>query len=145
MTATTDLAAIDAALIALRHLWTAPPHIEDPALGQVEMSTIWVVDSLRRQPDQTVSELAAAMDVAHSTASRLVLRAERSGAVIRTPDPQDQRRITVTLTAAGRDLATAAAEFRIQRLATLTQDWTAEQRHTFASLLTRFAAGKDTP
>lgn len=145
MSAATDLERIDAALIALRHLWTAPPQIEDPALGQVEMSTIWVVDSLRHTPDQTVSGLAAAMGVAHSTASRLVLRAERSGAVVREPDPADQRRTAVRLTKAGRTLAAAALQFRLSRLQRVTAQWTAADLRDFATLLTRFASGKDTP
>lgn len=140
----TDLERIDAALIALRHLWTAPPHIEDPALGQVEMSTIWVVDSLRRHPGQTVTELACAMGVAQSTASRLVQRAEQSGAVFRTSDPADQRRTTVALTAAGGKLAETALAYRLHRLARTTETWSADDRRTFATLLTRFTTGEET-
>ena len=41
----------------------------------VDMSTLWVVDGLRRGPtdaEMTVSDLARHMGVAHSTANRLV-------------------------------------------------------------------------
>ncbi|MEI2643681.1 MAG: MarR family transcriptional regulator [Candidatus Nanopelagicales bacterium] len=138
-----DLERIDAALIALRHLWSAPPQIEDPALGEVEMSTIWVVDCLRRTPDQTVSDLADAMGVAHSTASRLVQRAEHSGAVVRAQDARDQRRTTVHSTEAGRALAQTALRFRLAKLEQFTDDWATTDRRMFATLLTRFAAGKD--
>ena len=139
----TDLERIDAALIALRHLWSAPPQVEDPALGKVEMSTIWVVDSLRRAPGSTVSDLARDMGVAHSTASRLVARAEVAGAVVRTSDPRDQRRTTVDVTPAGSTLADVALRHRLSRLREATTGWNHDERRTFADLLTRFAQRKD--
>lgn len=43
-----SLRSVDASLIALRHLWSAPPQLHDPDLGSVEMSTVWVVDTLLR-------------------------------------------------------------------------------------------------
>ncbi len=141
----TPLEQIDEALIALRHFWTAPPRIQDPALGAVEMSTIWVADCLRRTPNQTVAELAAALDVAHSTASRLIARAEHAGAVLRDQDPHDHRRVTVHLTEAGHSLAKVALEYRVATLQAATVDWTDAERATFASLLTRFAQRKETP
>lgn len=139
----TDLERIDAALIELRHLWTSPPRIEDASLGTVEMSTIWVVDSLRRQPDQTIAELANRMGVAHSTASRLVARAEAAEAVRRVPDEGDHRRVTVALTQAGAQLANTALTHRLRTLTRHTEDWSPQERTTFADLLTRFAQRKD--
>lgn len=138
-----DLERIDAALIALRHLWTTPPRVDDPALGSVEMSTIWVTDSLRRTPDQTVAQLAAHMGVAHSTASRLIGRAEQTGAVTRQPDPHDQRRVTVRLTTAGQELAATALAHRLALVNAATEDFTPQERSTFADLLTRFTQRKD--
>lgn len=138
-----DLERIDASLIALRRLWTTPPRIDDPAFGSVEMSTIWVADSLRRTPDQTVADLAGHMGVAHSTASRLIGRAERVGAVSRQPDPQDQRRVTVRLTPAGQMLAQTALHHRLAIVSGATHDFTVQERATFADLLTRFIYRKD--
>lgn len=138
-----DLERIDAALIALRHLWTAPFRIDDPALGSVEMSTIWVADSLRRTPDQTVAELAGHMGVAHSTASRLIGRAERAGAVTRQPDPMDQRRVTVRLTTSGAALARTALAHRLTIVREATDGFTVQERAAFADLLTRFSQRKD--
>ena len=140
---TSSLERIDDALIALRHLWVAPPHINDPDLGAVEMSTIWVVDCLRRSPTATVADLAVQLDVAHSTASRLIARAEKTGAVIRTADRDDQRRVTVQLTPAGHRLAATALEYRLQSLRDATSDWTDHERASFADLLTRFTHRKE--
>jgi DNA-binding MarR family transcriptional regulator len=137
------LADLDAALIGLRRLWAAPPRLADPTLGQVEMSTIWIVDALDRladHPEVSVADLATAIDVAHSTASRLVDRAEAAGAVSRHPSATDSRRTAVALTPIGRTLATVARQARTSYLARVTTDWSDEQRATLADLLTRLAA-----
>ena len=136
------LADLDTALIGLRRLWVAPPRLTDPALGPVEMSTIWVVDALARlahRPEVSVADLATAIDVAHSTASRLVDRAQAAGCVSRHPSATDSRRTAVALTAAGRTLADTARTARTEYLAAITTDWVPEDRRTLADLLTRLA------
>jgi DNA-binding MarR family transcriptional regulator len=137
------LADLDTALIGLRRLWAAPPRLADPTLGQVEMSTIWIVDALDRMAEHrevSVADLATAIDVAHSTASRLVDRAEAAGCVQRHPSATDSRRTAVALTPTGRTLATVARHARTSYLAQVTTDWSDEQRSTLAELLTRLAA-----
>lgn len=141
------LADLDTALIGLRRLWAAPPRLPDPTLGQVEMSTIWIVDALDRLTDNkevSVADLAAALDVAHSTASRLVDRAQAAGCVSRHPSPSDSRRTAVALTPTGRTLASVARTARTGYLAAVTADWSPEQRRTLADLLTRLAAAVHT-
>jgi DNA-binding MarR family transcriptional regulator len=136
------LADLDTALIGLRRLWAAPPRLADPTLGQVEMSTIWVVDALDRladRPEVSVADLATAIDVAHSTASRLVDRAEAAGAVTRHPSATDSRRTAVTLTPTGHTLAAVARQARTTYLTQVTADWSDEQRSTLAELLNRLA------
>jgi DNA-binding MarR family transcriptional regulator len=138
---------LDTALIGLRRLWAAPARLNDPTLGTVELSTIWIVDALERRahlPETTVADLAGALDVAHSTASRLVDRAETTGAVTRKPSASDSRRTAVALTPTGRTLAQAARRARTGYLAAVTADWTPEQRTTLADLLTRLAAAVHT-
>ena len=137
------LADLDAALIGLRRLWAGPPRLADPTLGQVELSTIWIVDALDRladHPEVSVADLAHAIDVAHSTASRLVDRAEVAGAVTRHPGATDSRRTAVALTPTGRTLAMVARQARTTYLARVTTDWNDEQRAILADLLTRLAA-----
>ncbi|HEX6887158.1 MAG TPA: MarR family winged helix-turn-helix transcriptional regulator [Candidatus Nanopelagicales bacterium] len=179
-----DLLAIDAALLGLRHLWSAPPErragrplapgsrtpaapgsaspdgaarAANPGRGplgtegaaggrtaDVELSTVWIVDALTRaeaagRPSMTVRDLAEALDVAHSTASRLLDRAEATGTVKRGRSPADARSVACSLTPLGRDLAAESAAFRTDYLAHLTADWTADERASFGRLLTRFA------
>lgn len=137
-----SLREIDAALIGLRRLWSAPPRLDDPQLGRVDMSTIWVAEALVRLTDgareTTVCEVASVLDVAPSTASRLVDRAERSGVVRRGRSAADARRAALTLTSAGRELAGRSAGFRLGYLDRVTRTWPPQQRRRFAQLLTDF-------
>lgn len=136
-----SLLLIDAALLGLRHLWSMPAE-RPTSIGGVRMSTVWVVEALDRDGSSdglTVAELADALDVAHSTASRLVDRALDAGMVARERSPIDTRKVVVSLTPAGRVLANESRSFRMNYLDQLTATWsTADQGH-FAALLARFA------
>ena len=136
---------IDAALLGLRHLWTRPSPTTVANEGGVELSTVWVVDALARgeaagRLEVSVRDLAGALDVAHSTASRLLDRAVASGMVTRGRSSTDARSVSATLTPAGRDLAVESAAFRAAYLGELTVGWTAAERRTFADLLGRFSS-----
>ena len=134
------LARIDAALMNLRHLWHGPGSRRPSGGDGVELSTIWVADALSRAEDGlTITELAAALDVAQSTGSRLVERAVAAGMVQRGASATDARRVVLRPTAAGRALAVEARAFRGGYLRRLTEDWTETERTTFAALLARFA------
>lgn len=141
----TDLDRIDRALVGMRHLWSGPLHLQDPDLGQVEMSTVWIVNALAHtgqhpdRPGMSTRELATALDVAHSTASRLVDRAVSRGVVTRAPASHDARLAVVTLTDRGHTLAATANRFRTAYLAHITDTWTDLERAMFADLITRFA------
>lgn len=138
------LRRIDAALIGLRHLWAAAPPRHPAGEGMVELSTVWIVDAMSRAEaagnrERSVRDLAGALDVAHSTASRLIERAEAAGMVTRTRSATDARQASIALTPAGRTLASTSLAFRTDYLAGLTTSWTANERATFADLLTRIA------
>ncbi len=130
---------IDAALLALRHMWSAPPHVRDPKLGPVDSSSVQIVTVLADRPGATIAQLAQAIDVAPSTASRLVARAETAGLVRRAAGVDDARQVTLRLTPTGRTLARRSRRFRAAYLAQLTQEWSPADRQHFAHLLQRFA------
>ncbi len=139
------LAQMDRALIGLRHLWRTPPQVQDPALGRIDMSTVWIVDALAQaQGELTIRDLAVVLDVAHSTASRLVDRAEACGAIVRARARTDARMVAVRLTGPGQELARTSRAFRGRHLHRATAGWTDAERSTFADLLTRFADSVDT-
>jgi DNA-binding MarR family transcriptional regulator len=140
------LLALDEALIRLRRLWAAGT----PRLGRagedVEMSTVLVVDAVQRLTERepvaeaSVAVVADRLDVAASTASRLVDRAVAAGMVRRTRSAADPRRAPLELTTEGRALADRATQFRISYLTDLTGGWSERDRRRLADLLGRFAA-----
>lgn len=139
-----DLTAVDDALVRLRRLWTASRSaVLDDLGGRVEMSSVLVVEGCAREAasggEVTVGDVAAFLDVAHSTASRLVERAARGGLVRRSSSAVDARRAALVLTDAGRDLRARAVAARLGWLATVVGDWDEEEVRALALLLPRFA------
>lgn len=137
------LAAVDAALVRLRRLWSAAPHLVDEAGRPVEMSSVLVVEACSRHAaegrEATVGAVAEFADVTHSTASRLVDRAVTAGLVVRSTSPSDARRAVLALSPAGRALRARAVAFRLAWLRSTLADWPAADTEAFADLLGRFA------
>lgn len=140
---------VDAALMRLRRLWTAPSAlggVSADAAGTVELSTVLVVDTTIR-PGQgdgvSIGQIAAALSVAPSTASRLVERAVRAGMVERKAAPGDPRRAEVRATPAGQRLHQAALQFRVEYLTRVLADWPTSDVDALAALLDRFATAVD--
>ncbi|MGL5928407.1 MAG: MarR family winged helix-turn-helix transcriptional regulator [Dermatophilaceae bacterium] len=134
-----DLDRIDHALLRLRRFVSAPASMPHDG-RRVEASTVLVVDAVLRLGATTVSEVATAVDVTHSTASRLVARAVAMRALSRRASATDPRAAELSVTAAGRELHDAARCHRHGILTDLTGDWSEADRATFATLLDRFTA-----
>jgi DNA-binding MarR family transcriptional regulator len=142
-----DLVVLDAALMRLRRLWTSPRTHDGMRadLGEdVELSTVLVVDALAREPGLQpaacgVAEVAERLDVAPSTASRLVERAVAAGMVRREVSPADARRAELHLTDAGHELHERARRFRAGYLARVLDDWPPQQVASLAAGLDAFA------
>ena len=109
------------------------------------MSTVLVVDAIHRlqvaQPwaEVTVAAVADRLDVAASTASRIVDRAVTASMVGRGASAVDTRRVALTLTRSGRTLLIEAGGFRRSYVAHVLDGWTVAEVDTFAELLDRFA------
>lgn len=140
-----DLARLDAALMRLRRLWSGPRTAaarpaDRTGASDVELSTVLVVDAVVRGAcPVSVGDVAAHLDVAPSTASRLVDRAVASGMVARTADPADSRRSVLQATTAGLAVHEEAAAFRTGYLARVLTGWTPAELSGFATCLDRFA------
>jgi DNA-binding MarR family transcriptional regulator len=143
MTRPDDLERLDAALMRLRRLWTAPRTRAGMRAGDdpVELSTVLVVDALARGPHHHVgvADVAERLDVTPSTASRLVDRAVAAGMVERRVAPDDARRADLALTEAGAALHGRARTFRTRYLGAVLNDWNASDVATLADHLDRFA------
>lgn len=135
-----DLELMDHALLRLRHFFDAPAILTDTGT-RIELSTLLVLEAVARcGSSASVREIADQLDVAHSTASRLVTRAESARMVERATSTTDRRETVIETTAVGHGFRRRATTYRHDRLAALTTGWSPEERTTFARLLDRFAA-----
>ncbi|MGB8385132.1 MAG: MarR family winged helix-turn-helix transcriptional regulator [Dermatophilaceae bacterium] len=145
-----ELARLDVCLMRLRRMWSGPRVRSSVRVGvgqQVELSTVLVVDAVCRDAPPggvSVVQVAESLDVAPSTASRLVDRAVAAGMVQRRPKGTDARRAVLTPTAAGRALQRKALRFRTGYLADVLRDWSAADVAGLADLLDRFAQAVET-
>nr|BFE65543.1 MarR family winged helix-turn-helix transcriptional regulator [Dactylosporangium thailandense] len=137
------LKAIEAAMVDIRRRQTrralarSEPEA-DPALFDVVDA---VEDGEARGAPVTVTDIAAALDVAQPRASKLVAAAVEAGLIRREADQKDGRRALLALTVAGRELCERVHEVRRRRFAAATRDWSKIDRAAFAQLLTRFVDG----
>lgn len=140
-----DLIRLDLALLALRRLLDAPTGggLLRHDGRRVDVSTMLVVDAVARaEVDDTecsIGDVAAVVQVAHSTASRLVDRAAQAGMVERARSRTDPRRTRLELTEPGRQLQHEAVHFRTDRLAGILAGWSTGDVSQLADLLVRFA------
>jgi DNA-binding MarR family transcriptional regulator len=139
-----DLQLLDEALVRLRRLWTASrAHVVDDLGRRVEMSSVLVVEACARAEadavEVTVGDVAAFLDVAPSTASRLVERTAAAGLVRRDASTVNGRRAALRLTDAGHVLRARATAARLGWLSGVVADWPPADVQALGSALTRFA------
>ncbi len=148
MTGDESYLLVDDALIRLRRLWTGTAPSAATTADRstpVEMSTVLVVDAIHRllvtqpQAEVTVAAIADRLDVAASTASRIVDRAVTASMVTRGASTVDPRRVALTLTPHGQTLLMEAGTFRRSYVARVLEGWTKAEVDIFAKLLDRFA------
>ncbi|KAA0022132.1 MarR family winged helix-turn-helix transcriptional regulator [Antrihabitans cavernicola] len=89
--------------------------------------------TLARSGPQRLGDLAAAERVTPPTMSRIVASLERSGHVMRTPDPNDKRASELSATEQGRSLVNGLTSERIQHLANVLDRLDPEQRDAAAA------------
>lgn len=109
----------------------------------LEFGQIDTLDLLVQRPAWRMSELADALRVDPSTATRAVQRLERSGFAERVNDPIDARVVNVSATDAGRRRHESFAAARLQLLTTMLGAFDSEERDTLATLLERFVVALD--
>lgn len=133
-----ELEQIDRALVRLRRFFDPPAMVDDEG-RRVEASTILVLETLAGAGPRTVRDVAEQLDVAHSTASRLITRAEQAGMVRRRPSPTNGRETAVETTRQGHAVRRRGVQYRLERLAEITLSWQPDEIERFATSLHRFA------
>ena len=112
----------------------------EDALEYGQMDTL---DVLIREPSWRMSDLAVALRVDPSTATRAVQRLVSTGLVERTTDREDGRVVIVQITEAGRDLHHRIDLRRAYVLARLMSAFTVDERSSLADLMSRFVTALD--
>jgi DNA-binding MarR family transcriptional regulator len=112
----------------------------EDALEYGQMDTL---DVLIREPSWRMTDLAVALRVDPSTATRAVQRLVSTGLVERTTDLVDGRVVIVRITDAGRDLHRRIDIRRGYVLARLMSAFTVDERTALAELMSRFVTALD--
>jgi DNA-binding MarR family transcriptional regulator len=98
-----------------------------------------LLSAVARISPARVADVAEAVGIAHTTASRHLTELERRGLVMRSPDPSDGRVAVIELTPEGKEaVVRMRAELRRQIGAALA-DWSDERLAVFARDLADFA------
>ncbi|GAA1538977.1 MarR family winged helix-turn-helix transcriptional regulator [Kribbella lupini] len=129
------VAEVEAAMIAVRRRQTRRVFAGE-AGGDASQQ---VLDALEAAP-LGVNGIAEALGVDQPRASKLVAAAVAAGLVRREADQRDGRRTVLLLTDAGHARLAEAHAYRQARFAAAMETWSAEERKTFADLLTRFVS-----
>jgi DNA-binding MarR family transcriptional regulator len=135
--ADTDVLADRVHAVAIRLLRHA--RVADAASG-VSAARLSVLSVLAYAGDRTVTELAAAEQVATPTMTRLLQAMEDAGHVRRARDAEDRRVVRVTATARGRRVLERAREARLRRLATVLNRVSRADRRRVASAVAALEA-----
>ena len=112
----------------------------DEALEQGQMDSL---DLLARQPSWRMSDLAEALRIDPSTATRAVQRLVGSGLAMRTPHDDDGRVVMVEITDAGRSRHADVSARRGELMAHMLSAFTPEERPILADMLERFVGAVD--
>jgi DNA-binding MarR family transcriptional regulator len=112
----------------------------DEALEQGQMDSL---DLLARQPLWRMSDLAEALRIDPSTATRAVQRLVSSGLAARCPHGDDGRVVMVEITDAGRTRHADVNARRGQLMAHMLGAFVPEERPILADMLERFVSAVD--
>lgn len=135
---------LESALVHLRRVWQHP-RLKQLFLEyfgkEMEMGAyraLRAIEGLER-PELGLGEVAAAMDVDASTASRLVDRVVEMGMVERTAWPADRRRVRLQLSEKGKGYLARARSARMRVLQQVTHGWEEDDIAQFVVLLKRLS------
>jgi len=112
----------------------------EEALEQGQMDSL---DLLARRPSWRMSDLAEALRIDPSTATRAVQRLVSAGLAVRTPNEDDGRVVMVEITDAGRSRHADVNARRGLLMTHMLSAFTPEERPVLADMLDRFVAAVD--
>jgi DNA-binding MarR family transcriptional regulator len=135
-----DEAAVGAVLSASRSLIAVATRSLGAAAEETSIAQYRALVVLASRGPQRLVDLAAALDVAPSTAGRMCDRLVRKGLVRRHRARADRRSVLVSVTAAGREVVDQATARRRELIADVLRKLPADQQREVARALAAFAA-----
>ena len=105
----------------------------------ISVTQCYALETLVRQGEKTLNDLAAQLYLDKSTASRVVDALERKGYVTRRPHPDDRRALLLEATAAGRELEGRIRDSILAEERSLLAGFAPEVRQGMAQLLRQLA------
>ena len=135
-----DEAAVDAVLTASRTLVAVATTSLGEAADDITIAQYRALVVLASRGPQRMADLAAALDVAPSTAGRMCDRLLRKGLIRRHRVRADRRAVKVSITEAGRQVVDEATARRRALLAGILAKLSARQQSAVADALRAFAA-----
>ena len=134
-----DPAAVDAVLTASRSLIAVATRSLGAAAEEVTIAQYRALVVLASRGPQRMAALAAALDVAPSTAGRMCDRLVRRGLIRRHRARADRRAVLVSVTAAGRLVVDQATARRRALIGEILGRLPASRQHAVARALAAFA------
>ena len=134
-----DPAAVDAVLTASRSLIAVTTRSLGAAAEEVTIAQYRALVVLASRGAQRMVDLAAALDVAPSTAGRMCDRLVRRGLIRRHRARADRRAVLVSVTAAGRQVVDQATARRRALIGEILGRLPASRQHAVAVALAAFA------
>jgi DNA-binding MarR family transcriptional regulator len=138
--------SLDKAFRRLRKSMVRPPtgKVPVPSLGRsLDVAKLFACDAVAELSETStvvaVKDIAAELDLEHSTVSRLLGEIEDDGLVSRGVDPSDRRRTTVSLTPLGRAVVADATTMSRFITRVLLAEWPRPEVEELTRLLTRLA------
>lgn len=104
-----------------------------------------VLRLVSRRPGCHVGEVARALGITDSAASAICDRMVRDGLLRRRRDPEDRRRVVVSLTASGGELLDKAEEARLMAFNRHFASLPPEDLDSLVRIFTRLGAGREQP
>lgn len=109
--------------------------------SKVTFPQCFILETLSKNRELKMSELAKQMDVTTAAMTGLIDRLVRDGYVSRAHDPDDRRVINITLTAKGEKVVKMIQDHKREATVRLFGVLSAEDREEYLRLLTRIKDG----
>lgn len=141
------LASLDDSLTAVRVAMKRPRYRRamleglDVPGGDGGLRSLRAIELLTGETPPSIKEVAAQLGIEHSTASRVIDGAERSGLLTKQSSEADLRRTHLSLTEKGEHVLEQSSIRRQSLLADATRGWSPEELEALADLLDRLTQG----